>query len=131
MTATTPLAGITASMPPTRVHLSCVEAFAQVYAASRQRLAGVSGAGRRVGPHSHDHHFPRVCVSMLRRTWGRHTGLPLPAFGRTRWRGALCVRPIEAWDNTMTHTHVPAAASKAQIGMLYCPSFSTLKAYIY
>jgi len=59
MTATTSLAGITASMTPSRVHLSCVEAFAQVRAASRQRLAGVSWADMQVGSHGHDHHSPK------------------------------------------------------------------------
>jgi hypothetical protein len=46
MNSTTPLAGITTSIPPTRVYRPCIEAFAHVHAASRQRLAGVAWAGR-------------------------------------------------------------------------------------
>jgi hypothetical protein len=93
MTATTPLVGITASITLTRAYLSDVEAFAQGRAASRQRLAGVSWAGTQVGSHGHDHHLRGLCVRMLRRTWGRHAGLPLPAFGRTRRRGVPMCAP--------------------------------------
>jgi hypothetical protein len=40
-------------------------------------------------------------------------------------------RALVRQRKTPTGTHAPTAASKAQVGVLYCPSFHALKAYNY
>jgi hypothetical protein len=131
MTATTPLVGITASITLTRAYLSDVEAFAQGRAASRQRLAGCPGQARKSGPTAMTTIFAGYASGCCVAPGADTQVYPYRPSAGPDGGAYLCARPIEAWGNTMTHTHVPAAASKAQVGMLYCPSFSALKADIY
>jgi hypothetical protein len=71
---------------------------------SRQHLAWVGGPGR------------------------THSSAPS---GLSREGAHSCAQLREDWGKIMAQVHVPVAASKAQVGVLYCPSFLALKFYIY